>query len=160
MSVAVDAGKSIAFALGGQAFDGGKAAREALEALEGQDQRGELQGRLLADLQHLAYVSLLTDPRTRTRLRLNLDPAAFPRTTPKTREGHAEPLLNGISVAEWKRRVFPDGMLYVPDPNTNSVGWKAFLAWSKYVNPKLEAAARNINGMMRDAFNDQVGGSQ
>jgi hypothetical protein len=160
ISAGIEAGKSIAFALGGAAFDQGKAAREALESLEGQAQRGELQARLLADLQHLAYIALLTDRSARRRLRLNLDPNAFPREIPKTREGHPEPLLSGITVAEWKRRVFPNGTLYVPDPNSDPVGWRCFLAWSSHINPRLDAAAGDVYEKMHRMFSAQVVQSQ
>jgi hypothetical protein len=155
ISIPVEAGKKIVFAFASERRARDKAARELAKAKTEQQRRETFTRILGGTLEHLAYVSLLADPATRTRLGVKLHTDSLPRKLPN------DPVFrnSGINtVREWQAEVFPNGVLQVPDPSDEKK-WELFLAWARYANPQLASTANELRDTMHRSFHDQILGS-
>lgn len=146
ISLAVESGAAILFDVGQASADQERLARE----LEMQESAATAHARLRADLSahldHLTYVSVLTDATERGALDLQLSPADLPAAVPP------ELNLSASSREEWVRDLFDDqGRLVVPQPS-DPRRWSSFLGWTEAVNPKLMDRVSQLTDPMGQAF--------
>ena len=146
VSLAVDTGKTIVFASGSEELARRDRLEELRRAKTDQERREKFIRSLGGTLEHLAYVSVLTDPGTWSRLHVNLDPRNFPPDLPADpvfRDGRIE------EVSQWREALFPNGVLQVPHPS-DAHKWDLFVTWVRYTNPELANAADGIRDQMQE----------
>jgi hypothetical protein len=129
--------------------------RDDIQKSPSADRVGFLYTGFKASFQQLAYVALLIDPAARGTFAPRRSPSDLPPEIPRTREGHIEPLLDGITtnVDDWRRLIFDDQRrVVVPDPLNNQTAWRGFLAWAERINPKLGTAAANLADLIDEGL--------
>jgi hypothetical protein len=148
VSLVVEGGKAILFDLAGTSADQAASERELKEDREKNRAQVALVADLQADLFHLTYVAVLSDPDQRAALTLNLTPDAIPEVTPELAESLNLPVT---SRREWQAALFPDGQLGVPHPSDGR-NWALFRAWAGHVNPDLAGKVRELTDVALDGM--------
>ncbi|MGH8998691.1 MAG: hypothetical protein ACRDY7_04805 [Acidimicrobiia bacterium] len=147
MALALEGGKAIIFDVGGDSSDRRAKERALKEDREQARVQQQLRGDLQAEIEHLTYVAVLSDPGHRSALGLHLSPDDIPEVTPAL----AERLGLGTTTREqWQRALFDDqGHLRVPAPSDGE-RWTLFRAWAEQANPKLRS---EVAGLTEKGFN-------
>jgi hypothetical protein len=150
VSLAVEGGSAILFDLTEASADRQDLARELELELRGVEAQERLEEDLQGTLEHLAYVSVLTDPDERAALGLRLSPADLPAEVP------GDLNLPVATREEWARDLFDeDGHLVVPQPS-DPVRWRSFIGWTKAVNPELRHRVSDLTNPMFQSFEAAV----
>ncbi|MGH9004447.1 MAG: hypothetical protein ACRDYV_15085, partial [Acidimicrobiia bacterium] len=143
---AVEGGSAILFDVGEASAEKQQLEQELQAERASARGRERLRGDLTRNLEHLTYVSVLTNPDQRAALGLRLSPADLPAEVP------ADLNLSVASREEWVRNLFDDeGRLTVPQPSDPG-RWNSFLGWAQTVNPELMDRVRGLTGPSFDAF--------
>lgn len=150
VSLAVEGGSAILFDVTEASADRQDLARELELELKGVEAQERLEGDLRRTLEHLTYVSVLTDPDERAALGLQLSPTDLPAEVP------ADLNLPVATREEWVRDLFDEhGNLVVPQPSDPG-RWRSFIGWAKTVNPELRARVSDLTGPMFQHFGAAV----
>jgi len=147
VSLALEGGKAILFDVAGESSDLRAKERELEGEREKVSQQENLRAGLQAEIEHLVYAAILSDPARRADLHFRLSPADLPRLTSKEM---ADLGLGKLTREEWQRALFDDeGRLRVPKPSDGR-RWTMFQRWAEKVNPTLNKEATTLT---EKAFN-------
>ena len=147
IALAIEGGKAILFDVSGESSDLRAKEREIKGERERVGLQVELRGDLQAEIEHLTYVAVLSDPARRADFGLRLSPDDVPKLTA---DETIELGLGTTSREQWKAALFDsEGRLRVPDPS-DSTRWTMFQAWAETVNPRL---SQEVGKLTEQAFN-------
>lgn len=109
--------------------------RSRLGMVEAQER---LQEALRGEIEHFVYVALLAHPGTRAALAPRLSPDDLPAEVPDDLN------LPVDNREDWREKLFDEhDRLVVPSP-FDVVAWRAFIGWTKVVNPTLRLPVSDL----------------
>ena len=150
IALVIEGGKAIVFDIAGESSDLRAKEREIKDDRERLRVQTQLRIDLQAEIEHLTYVAVLSDPARRAALGLRLSPQDVPGLT---KAQTSELGLGTTTRAEWQDALFDnEGRLRVPNP-ADSMRWTMFQAWVETVNPMLSAEVGNLTETAFNAMN-------